>query len=85
MDNFVIVYIEDILVHSKTVEKYAQNLAAMHKIIGDNKLYANKKKNIFARQDIEYLGHVVMMDGIKLDIKKSRQSKSGRIYQLKKG
>ena len=36
----------------------------------DNKLYANGEKSEVAQQEIEFLGHVVTRDGIRLDMKK---------------
>ena len=53
MDDFVIVYIDDILVYSKTVEEHAQHLEAVLGRLRDNKLYANGEKNDFAYQEIE--------------------------------
>ena len=70
MDDFVIVYIDDILVYSKTVEDHARHLEVVLGRLRDNKLYANGNKNDFAHQEIEFLGHVVTRDGIKPDMKK---------------
>jgi hypothetical protein len=38
----------------------------------DNKLYANGKNNDFARQSIVFLGHMMMVVGGKLEIKKHK-------------
>ena len=44
MDDFVIVYIDDILVYSKTAEEHARHLEAVLGRLRDNKLYANGEK-----------------------------------------
>ena len=59
MDDFMIVYIEDILVYSKTAEDHAQLFE-----------YANRQKYIFARQKIEFLGYLVTRDRNNPDIRK---------------
>ena len=46
MDDFVIVYIDDILVYSKIGEKHARHFKAIFGKLRDNKLYANKEKMI---------------------------------------
>ena len=70
MDDFVIVYIDDILVYSKTAEEHARHLEAVLGRLRDNKLYANGEKSDFVHEEIEFLGHVVTRDGIKPDMKK---------------
>jgi clan AA aspartic protease (TIGR02281 family) len=70
MDDFVIVYIDDILVFSKTAEEHARHLEAVLKKLRNNRLYANGEKSVFAQLEIEFLGHVVTGDGIKPDMKK---------------
>ena len=50
MDDFVIVYIDDILVYSKTTEEHARHLEAVLGRLKDNKLYANEEKSDFFHQ-----------------------------------
>ncbi len=48
LDEFVIIYIDDILVYSKIVEEHAEHLEyVLHKLY-ENKLFANMAKNEFA-------------------------------------
>ena len=70
MDVFVIVYIDDILVFSKTAEEHAQHLAVVLQKLRDNKLYANGEKSEFGLQEIEFLGHIMTGQGVKPDHKK---------------
>ena len=66
----MIVYIDDILVCSKTAEEHARHLEEVLGRLRNNKLYANGEKSDFAHQEIEFLGHVLTRDGIKPNIKK---------------
>ena len=47
MNDFVIVYIDDILVYFKTAEEHAQYLEAVLGRLRNNKLYANMEKSDF--------------------------------------
>ena len=67
IDDFVIIYIDDILVNSETVEDQVWQLEV---VLKDNKLYANGEKSEFSQLKIEFLCHVVTGNSIKLDMKK---------------
>ena len=69
MDDFVIIYIDAILVYSKMMEDHAWQVKVVLKKLRDNKLNTNEEKSEFAQLEI---GHVVIGDGIKLDIKKMK-------------
>ena len=85
MDDFVIVYIDDILVYSKTVEEHVRHLEVVLGRLRDNKLYANEEKSDFAHQEIEFLGHVVTRDGIKSDMKKVKAIQEWKQSSTQKG
>ena len=85
MDDFVIVYIDDILVYSKTAEEHARHLEAVLGRLRDNKLYANGEKSDFAHEEIEFLGHVVTRDGIKPDMKKVKAIQEWKRPSTQKG
>ena len=85
IDDFVIVYIDDILVYSKTVKECAQHFEAVLGRLRDNKLYANGEEGDFAHQEIEFLGHVVTRDGIKPDMKKVKAIQEWKQSSTQKG
>ena len=70
LGKFVLVYLDDILVFSKTQEEHLEHLRKVFEILRENKLFAKLTKCRFAKSELEYLGHVVGKDGIKVDPRK---------------
>ncbi|MCO5566565.1 hypothetical protein L7F22_020242 [Adiantum nelumboides] len=67
LDNFVLVFFDDILVYSKTREEHEQHLRQVLKILRTAKLYAKRSKCLFFVDKVAYLGFIVSKDGISLD------------------
>ncbi|XP_063942643.1 uncharacterized protein LOC135150309 [Daucus carota subsp. sativus] len=67
LDKFVIVFIDDILIYSKTAEEHAEHLRTALEILRKEKLYAKFSKCEFWLQEVQFLGHIVSRDGIKVD------------------
>jgi hypothetical protein len=74
-DDFVVVYIDDILVFSKCKEEHTKHLEVVLKKLRNNKLYANLEKSEFELVEMEFLGHVLNGKGIKPDSKKIKAIK----------
>ena len=70
LDNFVVVYLDDILIYSKTREEHLQHLRAVFQTLRQHQLYAKLSKCEFMKTQVEFLGHIVTQDGIKMDHKK---------------
>jgi hypothetical protein len=64
LDRFVIVFIDDILVYSKSLEEHEDHLRIVLQILRDKKLYAKLKKCEFWLNQVVFLGHVISKDGI---------------------
>jgi len=63
----VVVFIDDILIFSKTKEEHAEHLRLVLQKLRENKLYAKKSKCEFWLNKVSFLGHVVSNGGIAVD------------------
>jgi hypothetical protein len=64
LENFVIVFLDDILVYSKLKEENEQHLRMVLWVLRENQLYAKLIKCSFYQEHIHYLGHIISKDGI---------------------
>ena len=61
---FALVYLDDVMVHSKTFEEHLEHLDAVLACLTEATLACKLKKCSFAQESTVYLGHVVSGDGI---------------------
>ena len=67
LNKFVVVFIDDILVYSKTATEHEEHLKAVLQRLREKKLYTKFKKYEFWLKSISFLGHVVSNQGIQVD------------------
>ncbi|KAL4030754.1 hypothetical protein IC575_009005 [Cucumis melo] len=67
LDTFVIVFIDDILIYSKTEAEHEEHLRMVLQTLRDNKLYAKFSKCEFWLKQVSFLGHVVSKAGVFVD------------------
>ncbi|XP_027169401.1 uncharacterized protein LOC113769125 [Coffea eugenioides] len=67
LDQFVVVFIDDILVYSKTREDHAKHLEIVLQVLREHKLYAKFSKCEFWLEEISFLGHRISKNGIAVD------------------
>ncbi|KAI3729489.1 hypothetical protein L6452_18149 [Arctium lappa] len=67
LDKYVIVFIDDILIYSRSKEDHETHLRVILELIKREKLYAKFSKYEFWLKEVKFLGHVVSKDGIKVD------------------
>ena len=67
LDKFVLVFIDDILVFSKTEEEHEQHLRMVLDMIREHQLYAKFRKCEFRLREVGFLGHVLTEEGLSVD------------------
>ena len=70
VDQFVVVFIDDILVYSKDQENHESHLRVVLKTLRKEQLYAKLSKCKFWLNEMSFLGHIVSKEGIQVDPKK---------------
>ncbi|PKU70170.1 RNA-directed DNA polymerase [Dendrobium catenatum] len=70
LDQFVIVFIDDILIYSKNDKDHADHLKIVLNLLRQHKLFAKYSKCEFWLKKISFLGHIVSREGISVDPEK---------------
>ena len=67
---FVVVYFDDILIYSKSMQEHLEHLRAVFDALSIAHLFGNIDKCIFCTQRVSFLGYVVTPQGIEVDSSK---------------
>ena len=67
MDKFVVVYLDDIVVYSQTLEEHVKHLRTIFKVLRENTLFVKREKCYFAQTEILFLGHRIGDCSIRMD------------------
>ncbi|CAL9120708.1 unnamed protein product [Musa textilis] len=67
---FIVVYFDDILMYSKSLDKHVTHFKAIFDVLRKEKLYANIQKCTFCTNEITFLGYVINDKGIHVDQEK---------------
>ncbi|KAJ8763668.1 hypothetical protein K2173_003140 [Erythroxylum novogranatense] len=70
LDQFIIVFIDDILVYSKSDEEHEDHLRVALETLRKNELYAKFDKCEFWLREVVFLGHVISERGVHVDPQK---------------
>jgi len=77
LDKFIIVFLADILIYSKSEKEQEEHLRIFLQVLRENHLDAKMSKFSFYQRKIQYLGHVILEEGISVDPSKIEAIKSG--------
>ena len=67
LDICVLVYLDNILIYSNTLEEHRRHIREVLLRLRNNKLYAHGDKCSFHEDTIEYLGFILSPDGLSMD------------------
>ena len=76
---FVLVFFYDILVYSKSWKDHVEHVDKVLQLLEEKQLYAKISKRFFRVQELEYLGHIVSHEGVKVDPRKIKAIKEWKI------
>jgi hypothetical protein len=73
LDKFAVVFIDKILVYSKSMEEHEEHLQIVLQQLREHQLYAKFSKCEFWINKVPFLGHVVSPKGIVVDLSKVKE------------
>jgi hypothetical protein len=67
MWKFILVFFDDILVYSLDWDTHLVHVKQTFKILKEHQFYVKASKCVFDKQELEYLGHIVTSQCVKVD------------------
>jgi hypothetical protein len=67
---FVIVFMDDILIYSKSLQEHAHHIREVLHLLILHKFYVKLSKCDFSQEELEYLGHIISFEGVVTNPKK---------------
>jgi hypothetical protein len=66
LNKFVLVFLDDIIVYSNTLEEHEQHVRQALLRLRQQKLYAKASKSALCKREVEFLGHMVGVNGLRV-------------------
>ena len=66
LDVYVLVYMDDMLIFSKSAQEHRQHIRQVFKRLNKKKWHVKQKKYALFLDEVEFLGHVINSKGIKV-------------------
>ena len=70
LDRFVVVYLDNIVIYSRSLEKHVEHLRQVFQALKENELYVKKEKCSFAQHKVSFFGHTMGGGKVKMDRRK---------------
>ena len=70
LDDFIVVYLDDMVINSKTFDDHLMHLKMVLQRFQDHRLYVKMEKYEFTVQEVKFLGHLVDHHEVRMDPKK---------------
>ena len=67
LDDFVIAYLNDILIYFKTLEEHVKHVIKILKTLEKTDVRINNEKSVFYVQRVNFLGYILIISEIKMD------------------
>jgi Reverse transcriptase (RNA-dependent DNA polymerase) len=67
LDDFVVAYLNDILIYLKTKEKHIKHVITVLEALERANVRINDAKSVFHVQRVNFLGYILIINGIKMD------------------
>ena len=68
LDVFIIAYLDDILVYSRTLEEYQLYISKVFEYLGVRDLRLKPEKYKFYIEEVDFLGFIIGRNGIRIDL-----------------
>lgn len=67
LDQFVVVYLDNIIIYSSTLEEYVEHLKVVFQVLKENQLYVKEKKCSFALNEVHFFGHKIQEGKLRME------------------